>query len=82
MVHVGRDFPFRILPVCLLLKSSDSRNASLIKLKYLSHAFDKRSAIESVQKALGFLRSPLMAEDTTFHAAGPERDSEEDVLVR
>lgn len=63
------------------LSSSDVKDPPIIDPKYLTHPFDKRVAIESVRETVAFLNQPLMAKGSLRFAAGPEGESDEDILV-
>ena len=64
------------------LSSSDVKDPPIIDPNFLSHPFDKRVAIESVRETLKFINQPLMAKGSIRLAAGPEGESDEDILVR
>ncbi|KAL8991998.1 MAG: hypothetical protein Q9169_007462 [Polycauliona sp. 2 TL-2023] len=63
------------------LSSSDVKDPPTIHPNFLSHPFDKRVAIESVREALEFLRQPLMSKGTIRMAAGPEGDTDDDIIA-
>lgn len=63
------------------LHSSDPNEHPVIDPKFLSHAFDRRVAIESVRETLEFLDQPVLAKDQLRLAAGPTGLSDDEILV-
>ncbi|KAL8645522.1 MAG: hypothetical protein Q9226_007262 [Calogaya cf. arnoldii] len=63
------------------LSSSDVKDPPIIDPSFLSHPFDKRVAIESVRETLAFLNQPLMTKGSIRLAAGPEGESDDEILA-
>ena len=65
----------------VVLQSSDPRDPPLIDPKFLSHPFDRRTAIEAVRKTLEFIDTPSLATDQNRLIAGPEKLDDQSILV-
>ncbi|KAL8720302.1 MAG: hypothetical protein Q9225_002814 [Loekoesia sp. 1 TL-2023] len=64
------------------LRSSDPADDPMIDPNFLSHPFDRRTAIQSVRETLEFLQTPLLAKDHLGLAAGPAGVEDDEILVR
>ncbi|MCJ1267643.1 hypothetical protein MMC22_007529 [Lobaria immixta] len=62
------------------LKSADLRDGLLIDPQFLSHAFDRRSAIEAVRHTLDLIESPSLSKSTIRLIGAPRSRSDEDIL--
>ena len=63
------------------LRSGNPKDPPLLDPKFLSHAFDRRVAIESVREVLEFMDLPGLAKDQIRLATGPSGRSDEEILV-
>ncbi|KAL8882936.1 MAG: hypothetical protein Q9198_000135 [Flavoplaca austrocitrina] len=63
------------------LASSNSDDPPFIDPNILFYPFDRGVAIGSVRDFLAFLKQPLMAKGSLRFAAGPDGDSDEEILV-
>ncbi|KAL9595708.1 MAG: hypothetical protein Q9219_006274 [cf. Caloplaca sp. 3 TL-2023] len=75
-------FPGNYATGSVKLSSSDAKDPPIVNPSFLSHPFDRRVAIESVRETLDFLKQPLMAKGSLRFAAGPEGETDHDILVR
>ena len=64
----------------ITLRSADPKDPPLIDPKFLSHALDKRVAIESMREVLEFTDAPYLAEHQD-QLVGPKGRSDEEILV-
>ncbi|KAL8739877.1 MAG: hypothetical protein Q9190_007362, partial [Brigantiaea leucoxantha] len=63
----------------ITLRSADPKDPPLIDPKFLSHALDKRVAIESMREVLEFTDAPYLAEHQD-QLVGPKGRSDEEIL--
>lgn len=62
------------------LQSSDPNVPLLFDPKFLSHPFDRRTAIESVRDVFRVAKHEAFTKDVVFELAVPKSDSDEDIL--
>ena len=49
--------------------------------QFLSHPFDRRTAIEAIRHVMELIETPAISKDTIRLVAGPKSKSDEDILV-
>lgn len=63
------------------LRSADARDAPLIDPRFLTHPYDRRSAIEGMRELLKYLQAPVWQQKTVRRLGWPEDDSDEAIWV-
>ncbi|KAI0125603.1 hypothetical protein BJ170DRAFT_439566 [Xylariales sp. AK1849] len=62
------------------LQSANPKDAPIIDPKFLTHPFDRKTAIESFRELLRFFQAPVWKEKTIRNLAWPRDDSDEAIL--
>ena len=65
----------------LRLQSKDPTDKLLIDPQFLSHPFDRRTAVEATRHVMELVETPAMSKDTIRLVGGPKSKSDEDILV-
>ena len=65
----------------LRLRSKEPSEKLRIDPQFLSHPFDRRTAIEAIRHVMELIETPAMSKDTIRLVAGPKSKSDEDILV-
>ena len=63
------------------LRSADARDAPLIDPRFLTHPFDRRTAIAGMRELLRYLQAPVWKQRTVRRLGWPEDDSDAAVWV-
>ena len=64
------------------LRSNDPLDKLLINPQFLSHPYDRRTAIEATRHVLDLTKTPAVSKDTVRLIGGPKSMTDEDILVR
>lgn len=63
------------------LRSADPEAAPLIDPRFLTHPFDRRTAIEAFRELLRYLEAPVWKQKTVRRLAWPRDDTDEEIWV-
>lgn len=63
------------------LRSANPLEPPIIDPKFLTHPFDRRTAIESFRDMLRYLKAPVFKEKTVRNLSWPRDDSDEAIWV-
>lgn len=63
------------------LRSANPKESPIIDPKFLTHPFDRRTAIESFREMLRYLQAPVFKDKTVRNLSWPRDDSDEAIWV-